>query len=247
MIQDKGIEFGMEGPMMTGTWINPTTGHKFTVKDCFFQDNQFLVQTTDGQLLDYNTIQSYIQCTDQNGKEVPADIPIQQSQKSQIPHEVMEQLAQDSTYDENGILAEDQDLIKGLGNINTPTPTQHDQMTYHYSRHNENTNPDLLMIDRVLKKHPLPNIESTIVWDTPIRQIDTLVNILGIDSDMIAEYYIKNLDANAILQLVKLKLTSYIEQIANGTEEKVEPQTIQSEDSKPSPRPKKRVTKNTTK
>ena len=39
----QGIQFGMEGPQMTGTWINPQTGHKFTVRDCMFQDGQLCV------------------------------------------------------------------------------------------------------------------------------------------------------------------------------------------------------------
>ena len=52
-----GIMMSADGaPMMSGTWVNPQTGHEFTVRDCFFQDGNFMVQTTDGRMLDYNTI-----------------------------------------------------------------------------------------------------------------------------------------------------------------------------------------------
>ena len=44
--------FSGETPMMSGTWYNPQTGDSFTVADAFFQDNQYLVKTIDGRILD---------------------------------------------------------------------------------------------------------------------------------------------------------------------------------------------------
>ena len=46
MIQP-GMMFGGEGPVMQGTWYNPNTGDAFTVRDSFFEDNQYVVTTTD--------------------------------------------------------------------------------------------------------------------------------------------------------------------------------------------------------
>lgn len=58
------------GLMMTGTWVNPTTGDKFTVKDCLVEDNnQAVVYTTDGRRLSLDMVSSYIQ--DTNGGEIP--------------------------------------------------------------------------------------------------------------------------------------------------------------------------------
>ena len=58
------------GLMMTGTWVNPTTGDKFTVKDCLVEDNnQAVVYTTDGRRLNLDMVSSYIQ--DTNGGEIP--------------------------------------------------------------------------------------------------------------------------------------------------------------------------------
>ena len=53
----QGINFNMEGPIMDGTWYNPNTGDSFTVRDSFFEDNQFMVSTMDGRVLNYNQIQ----------------------------------------------------------------------------------------------------------------------------------------------------------------------------------------------
>ena len=57
--------------MMTGTWVNPSTGDKFTVKDCLVEDNnQAVVYTTDGRRLSLDMVSSYIQ--DVKGGEIPA-------------------------------------------------------------------------------------------------------------------------------------------------------------------------------
>ena len=59
------------GLMMTGTWVNPTTGDKFTVKDCLVEDNnQAVVYTTDGRRLSLDMVSSDIQ--DVKGEEIPA-------------------------------------------------------------------------------------------------------------------------------------------------------------------------------
>ena len=57
MIQDPTI-FTNDGPMMTGTWYNPTNGDSFTVADSFFQDNQYIVKIVDnnGNMATYGHI-----------------------------------------------------------------------------------------------------------------------------------------------------------------------------------------------
>ena len=60
MIQP-GMMFGGEGPVMNGTWYNPHTGDAFTVRDSFFEDNQYVVTTTDGRYFRYDQLQNYIQ------------------------------------------------------------------------------------------------------------------------------------------------------------------------------------------
>ena len=48
--------FSGETPMMEGKWYNPHTGDSFTVRNTFFEDNQLVVQTMDGRLLEYNQL-----------------------------------------------------------------------------------------------------------------------------------------------------------------------------------------------
>ena len=217
MTQDNGIAFGAEGPMMTGTWVNPKTGHKFTVRDCFFQDNQFMVQTTDGQLLDYNTIQHYVQSVNKPGESISTP----KTTASDIPAEVSALLAEPTSSIPTDVLPDEMTLIKGLGNINDHTPSQPAPSP-------EST--DQIMIERVLRKFPKPQIEASILWETPERQIDTLVNVLGIESSDIADYYINTLNATAIMEVVRAQLSAHIQQIAEGKSE------APAETPKPSPK-----------
>lgn len=217
MTQDNGIAFGAEGPMMTGTWVNPKTGHKFTVRDCFFQDNQFMVQTTDGQLLDYNTIQHYVQSVNKPGESISTP----KTTASDIPAEVSALLAEPTSPIPTDVLPDEMTLIKGLGNINDRTPSQPTPSP-------EST--DQIMIERVLRKFPKPQIEASILWETPERQIDTLVNVLGIESSDIADYYINTLNATAIMEVVRAQLSAHIQQIAEGKPE------APAETPKPSPK-----------
>ncbi len=217
MTQDNGIAFGAEGPMMTGTWVNPKTGHKFTVRDCFFQDNQFMVQTTDGQLLDYNTIQHYVQSVNKPGESISTP----KTAASDIPAEVSALLAEPTSSIQTDVLPDEMALIKGLGNINDRTPSQPTPSP---------ESADQIMIERVLRKFPKPQIEASILWETPERQIDTLVNVLGIESSDIADYYINTLNATAIMEVVRAQLSAHIQQIAEGKPE------APAETPKPSPK-----------
>lgn len=222
MTQDNGIAFGAEGPMMTGTWVNPKTGHKFTVRDCFFQDNQFMVQTTDGQLLDYNTIQHYVQSVNKPGESISTP----KTAASDIPAEVSALLAEPTSSIPTDVLPDEMTLIKGLGNINDRTPSQPAPSP---------ESADQIMIERVLRKFPKPQIEASILWETPERQIDTLVNVLGIESSDIADYYINTLNATAIMEVVRAQLSAHIQQIAEGKPEApAEP--------KPTPKPSPKST-----
>lgn len=231
MTQDNGIAFGAEGPMMTGTWVNPKTGHKFTVRDCFFQDNQFMVQTTDGQLLDYNTIQHYVQSVNKPGESISTP----KTTTSDIPAEVSALLAEPTSSIPTDVLPDEMTLIKGLGNINDRTPSQPAPSP---------ESADQIMIERVLRKFPKPQIEASILWETPERQIDTLVNVLGIESSDIADYYINTLNATAIMEVVRAQLSAHIQQIAEG---KPEVPAETPAEPKPTPKPSPTASRSTKK
>ena len=76
------LMFTGDTPLMSGHWHNYKTGDSFTVADSFFQDNQYLIKTTDGRMLDASRIGDYIQ--------TPTAIPkeMMESQQESIPEAV---------------------------------------------------------------------------------------------------------------------------------------------------------------
>lgn len=192
----------------------------------FFQDNQFMVQTTDGQLLDYNTIQHYVQSVNKPGESISTP----KTTASDIPAEVSALLAEPTSSIPTDVLPDEMTLIKGLGNINDRTPSQPAPSP---------ESADQIMIERVLRKFPKPQIEASILWETPERQIDTLVNVLGIESSDIADYYINTLNATAIMEVVRAQLSAHIQQIAEG---KPEAPAKTPAEPKPTPKPSSKST-----
>lgn len=203
-----GVQFGAEGPMMTGTWFNPATGHKFTVRDCFFQDGQFMVQTMEGQVLDYNTIQNYVQCSDADSKAIEPTPAMTTPKTEALPPEVAALVGEDL------MIPEDEQASRGLGNLNGPRhiapASGHTIATQGYMQVVEPIDQDLAMVDRVLRRHSIPDFEANLVWDCPVKQIETLIEVLGIDPETIAKYYIDKLNKDVIFEGIKIKLADYI-------------------------------------
>ena len=213
-----GIQFGFEGPNMTGTWINPRTGHKFTVRDSYFEDNEYKVITTDGAVMDYNMIQNYVQCNDDKGKpiEPPKDMmAATQPQQQSLPQEIADMIDPDD--DIPGVTS------RGLGNINVPVEERSKQITSLDSE-------DMIMVKRVLRKHEAPKLNICFNWQVPKKQLDTLVDILGIEPETIAEYYVKQLNMNDIYEKVKNDLSSYITSILSKNYEEISIPFIQAKD-----------------
>ena len=220
-----GIMFGGDSPMMTGTWYNPSTGDSFTVRDTFFEDNQFVIQTMDGRVLYYDQIQHYVQ-TD-------GPIPKVENKPKQetLPAEVMNILAQD---DEEyvDILPEDAAMINGLGNMHIApsiSPITPDTIYNPLP-----VNPNTTIIEKALSKRSLPDIQVKIDWkDFPKDEIKMLMDLMDITKDEIVDWYVSQLDVATIMECLKQTVSSY------ANKQLVEPKPIKKDDGPKSTTPKK--------
>lgn len=162
--------------VMEGDWYNPSTGHKFTVRSTYMDGDNFMVQTTDGQLLDYNMFKDYIQA--------PKDLDV-------------------STLKPNlGNIGDVDPMIMSMietPTIQTPPPTIESE--------------DMRLIERVMKKVSKPKVKVVVDWKLPTKQLDTLIDILGVEMDDIITYLSKSLTMDdvrasykeAILEMMKPK------------------------------------------
>ena len=205
-----GINFPMDGPCMSGTWYNPHTKDSFTVRDTFFENNQLMVQTTDGRMMDYNMIQNYVQCN-------PKDIPVNETKQTynELPAEVAELLETPTPQDPN-MLEEDMLMISGqsrqpivsLGNLNTPSPNAVKL------EQQGGQSEDQRLIQRVLSRQQQPSISCNINWAKfPQKQMDVLMDMMGVDLDDVCNFYISKIDLNDIRESIKrdIKITNILQ------------------------------------
>ena len=208
--------FSGETPMMSGTWYNPQTGDSFTVADAFFQDNQYLVKTVDGRILDYNIIKNYIK----SDKPIPTQ---KKPVKEQLPKEVSNILLKESgnlnsplnDTSQNDILPEDMDLIKprSLGNLNAPTSAPANTPAQPH-------NPFGVIIERALAKKDQPLLDVKVNWENfPRKEIELLTSVLDLSVDEIIQWYISQIDMSQIESIVAKTLTETINREMRGAKE----------------------------
>lgn len=232
MIQP-GMMFGGEGPVMQGTWYNPTTGDAFTVRDSFFEDNQYVITTTDGRYLRYDQIQNYIQ-SDMKLDELKQLKKENTVKEEALPAEVSNLIAGDDTYfggvTNDMLLPEDAALIKpvnmDLGNIYT-TSTQQKQPTGYTTQPVQNMN--VAIIEKALKNTDKPNFSINVKWDNyPSKEIEMLKDIMEIPVTEIVDWYLDNIQLDEFIMAFK---TAIDDKISFGNEYKrVEAKVIKFEE-----------------
>ena len=226
---NNNITFGIDGPMMSGKWYNPKTGDTFTVRETFFEDNELIIQAMDGRVFKFDRIQDYIQSNGNEEFRQPEPQPKQSN--NDIPSEILDMIEDTSYID---------DLI-------TPMPYSHPQtfisqqpMNLPLDKPVKSTNTTI--IERALNNKKDPKVHCDIKWkDMPLNEINTLIDMLGIEKEEIVEWYVNKLDINSIMEGVKNDLKEYIEK---SLPSQPEPEPIETQEIiKPKPTKKTKSTK----
>lgn len=210
MIQP-GMMFGGEGPVMNGTWYNPHTGDAFTVRDSFFEDNQYVVTTTDGRYFRYDQLQNYIQ-SDLKLEDLKQMNETKEKTNELLPPEVSNLIDKSDDEDPVGILPDDLDLIKprSLGNLgDKPTVANYvkDDVKLTVAPVNMNS----AIIEKALKNTIKPNFSINVEWSNyPSKEIEMLKDIMEIPSDEIVEWYLDNIQFNDFIMAFKTAIDDKI-------------------------------------
>lgn len=214
MIQP-GMMFGGEGPIMQGTWYNPKNGDAFTVRDSFFEDNQYVVTTTDGRYFRYDQLQNYIQSDMklEDLKKMKQNTPA--VHEDPIPAEVSNLIATNSNDNNDfGLLPDEMDLIKGpaqtksLGNIHaTSTVTAPSVYARPLDVPAAEVNMNTAIIEKALKNTDKPDFTIAVKWDKyPSKEIEMLKDIMDIPEDEIVEWYLDNIQLNDFIIAFKVAI-----------------------------------------
>lgn len=216
-----------EGPILTGNWYNPKTGDSFTVRDTYFEDNNFYVITTDGRRMDYNLMSQYVQ----SDKPIPKMEP--QKPQPQIPQEVLSQMVESDGADDF-MTDEDRALIMG-----SPVQTQQPvQPTIHPNfsgtvTQGQGESEDDMLVRRILKRSTTPDVDCKVSWKNfPTKQMEML-DMMAVDVDAIVDYYIKDIDLEQIREVVKEGIRKHIEKSLCIEEQLEEKPTKEQTTSKP--------------
>ena len=197
----QGINFGGDGPVMQGTWYNPYTGDAFTVRDAFFEDNQYIVMTTDGRKMDYNRLQNYIQ-SDMKLEDLKK-MKIEKQEKEEIPEEIKGLLATNDELENEYLIPEDNIFTpNSLGNINEPRHIA--PASAHTHVVDKPINMNTAIIEKALKSTSKPTFNVNVSWvDYPERQIEMLKDVMDIPEDEILDWYLDNIEMIEIVEAVK--------------------------------------------
>jgi hypothetical protein len=226
---NNNITFGIDGPMMSGKWYNPKTGDTFTVRETFFEDNELIIQAMDGRLFKFDRIQDYIQSNGNEEFKQPEPQPKQSN--NDIPSEILDMIEDTSYID---------DLITPMPYSQPQSFISQQPMSNPLDRPVKSTNTTI--IERALNNKKEPKIHCDIKWkDMPLNEINTLIDMLGIEKEEIVEWYVNKLDINSIMEGVKNDLKAYIEK---SLPSQPEPEPIETQEIiKPKPSKKTKSAK----
>lgn len=215
------INFSIDGPVMNGTWYNPQTNDKFTVRDTFFENNQLIVQTTDGRIMDYNMIQNYVQC---DLKDIPS--PKETNKSYNIPTEVASILETPTPQDSN-MIEEDIALLNNPLKFSRPDKSSPLGNLNKTNNEGIGLSEDQRLVERILSHQQQPSISCNINWlKFPQKQMDVLIDMMGVDIDNICDFYISKIELSDIRESIKNDIKHFIN-VAMGYIEEETPVQIQ--------------------
>jgi hypothetical protein len=195
------LTFGIDGPIMEGTWYNPQTGDSFTVRNSFFEDNQYIVQTTDGRILKYDQIQNYIK------SDKPIEMPKQQV-STNLPREVAD-LIED--YEADSI---ESMRVNSLGSLTAP----HEPEATHFvsesqimAKVNKSVSTNYDIISKALTKRSLPDFQVGINWEAcPLKEMNMLMELMDVEESEIVDWYLNQVDLEGTTYMIKEVLKDFI-------------------------------------
>ena len=205
-----GMTFGLDGPQVTGWWFNPKTGDKFNAIDTFFEDNNLLIKTADGRLVNYNQIQNYVQV---EKPEMIPNKPITPAKKpdDSIPAEILAELDnnEDNSYNAEGLMIPDDDIYSGSSIRDIQTISSNP--AYEVANSSRQAIKDFDIIDRALSNKNIPEPVANIEWKNfPKREIEMLIEVMNISEEEIISYYINKISMNIVKDMVAEGIKNFI-------------------------------------
>lgn len=236
-MNNQGIIFDSSAPIMEGTWFNPKTGDVIKVRDSFFDNNNYMVRTTDGRVLSYNQLQNYVR---DDSKSLKKQQPVQKP----TPKPVQNKPVQKASVDVDELLtADDAALLEGLKpakNDEAYTEPKH-VIQEQFVEEPKNVNEDI--IERALNGFDKPFLKVLVDWNAPLYELGILKSVMGITEEDIAQWMSKSLKVRDLSQDIDNSINEYLKEIFKPAVVKAE-KPVEKEIIKKAPvKSKKKTTK----
>lgn len=193
------------------TWVNTKNGNKIVVRNSFFENGNFMVQTTDGKMLDYNQFQNYIMVP--KGDPIPKIEP-KSKQKLKPKSKNLGNINQKKVDIPQTILDE-LEIDEEVNELLNPTKATIPKVITP-----ENISTEELIVKKVMDSQPPINMSINISSSTiPSKQIETLVNILGVDKKYIVDYLLNQVSDLDLSTQIRNILECKILEILKSSEE----------------------------
>lgn len=187
---------GGGGPMISGQWINQRTGEQVTVRDSYMDGENMFVVLTNGQTLNMDEFQDYIQMSDDAYDEHGNKLTSQSHQNTVIkkptydPSVVFDGLnnTQQQSDLQNQIMTAEAESLGTTYHVENPAKTVE---TIQMTVSNQN-NEQEQMIMKILDKTDAPMISFNVSWESyPINELKMLKDYFDVSDDAIAKAIIK--------------------------------------------------------
>lgn len=212
-----GIQFPGTSPIAEGAWVNKNTGKVINVRDSYFEGDQYIVITSEGERLDYNTFQHYLKCSDnteaaqvskqiKDAKSQVSNAKQQHSTTSDVIAPDIQALVSESSTDSSTVnfddLIDPEDLAAISGTPRTNIPQSKQTQTF---------DPDKETVAKILSRLESPQFSTTIKFtEDPAQQIRVLTDVLKIDTKYVVDYYLNNINFGVLRESLKSDIEKFV-------------------------------------
>lgn len=219
-----GITFDGTAPMMEGTWFNPKTGDVITIRDTFFENNNYIARTTDGRFLSYSQLQNYVRDDSKSIKK-----PETTSKETPAPQTVKATpLGGPNTpkvNPESMLSQEDLDILAGLSE---PDATQNrsavqevqngiakrlNEVSNYIDKRGQELNVSDQILNRALSEDENPVLTVQVDWNAPVQKLRFLKENMGITDRDIVRWITRALDSRNLSDDVKESVARWVDNL----------------------------------
>lgn len=246
-----GITFDGTAPMMEGTWFNPKTGDVITIRDTFFENNNYIARTTDGRFLSYSQLQNYVRddskSASQKNNTDTETVPVAVATDTKVAKPAVPPVNPDSMLSQ-----EDLNILEGLSeqdnqqNKNAVQEVQNciarrmNGMSNYLNMRGQELDISAQILNRAMEDEDEPRLMVKVSWYAPVEKLRFLKENMGITDSDIVRWITRTLDSRDLSSDVRDSVAEWVD---NLFVKEPKPSQTQTEEKQKGPLkvPKKKV------